>query len=169
MDVVARPLGALLRGKDLQGVPAPAAALMLAGTPFAPQRAMKKKPASRRRPAEPATARPAESRPSEEDLQGPPPREATIVRGDRERRFEEDLAEHPETSPALAGGDLDADWHRAATVGEEAVGGSVATPDQDVVDELGDALGVGRAPDEEVRTSDEILEERDRRRWEQEP
>jgi hypothetical protein len=53
-------------------------------------------------------------------------------------------------------------------VGEEAVGGTVATPDQNVVDELGSALGVPRAPDEEVRTSGEILERRDRYRWEQE-
>jgi hypothetical protein len=44
----------------------------------------------------------------------------------------------------------------------------VATPDQNVVDELGSALGVPRAPDEEVRTSGEILERRDRYRWEQE-
>jgi hypothetical protein len=36
------------------------------------------------------------------------------------------------------------------------------------VDDLGDALGVPRAPDEEVRTSQEILEARDRNRWESE-
>jgi hypothetical protein len=54
-------------------------------------------------------------------------------------------------------------------VGDEAVGGSAVTPDQDVVDQLGDALGVPRAPDEEFRTSDEILKGRDRHRWEQEP
>jgi len=47
-------------------------------------------------------------------------------------------------------------------------GGTVATPDQDVVDDLGDALGVPRAPDEEFRTSTEILEGRDRYRREEE-
>ena len=73
---------------------------------------------------------------------------------------------HTDTSPALTGGDIDADWQRAADSGDEAVGGSVATPDQDVVDELGRALGVEQEADEEVRTSSEILEERDRRRWE---
>jgi hypothetical protein len=36
------------------------------------------------------------------------------------------------------------------------------------VDEQGEALGVPRAPDEEFRTSVEILEERDRHRAEQE-
>ena len=68
----------------------------------------------------------------------------------------------------LTGGDIDADWQRADDIGEEAVGGSVPTPDQDRVDDLGRALGVPRAPDEEVRTSAEILEARDRNRWERE-
>jgi hypothetical protein len=80
----------------------------------------------------------------------------------------ERLAEHTETGPRLTGGDVDADWERAASVGEEAVGGSVATPDQNVVDDLGRALGVPRAPDEEVRTSAEILAARDRNRWDDE-
>jgi hypothetical protein len=90
------------------------------------------------------------------------------MRDDLEIRAEEESAGDRATSPKLSGGDVDADWRRAASVGEEAVGGSVATPDQDRVDELGAALGVPRAPDEEVRTSAEILAERDRRRWDQE-
>jgi hypothetical protein len=73
--------------------------------------------------------------------------------------------EHPETSPVLSGGDVDADWQRAESTGEEAVGGSVATPDQDVVDDLGRALGVEQPPDAEVRTSEEILRARDRLYW----
>jgi hypothetical protein len=75
------------------------------------------------------------------------------------------MAAQSGTGPSLTGGDLDADWARAHMSGEEAVGGSTATPDQDVVDELGRALGVEQAPDAEVRTADEILEDRDRRRW----
>lgn len=73
---------------------------------------------------------------------------------------------HPETGPPLSGGDVDADWQRAWSSGEEAVGGSVATPDQDVVDEIGRALGVEQPADAPVRTSEEILRERDRRYWE---
>jgi len=80
----------------------------------------------------------------------------------------ENATDYTATSPKLSGGDVDADWKRAASVGEEAVGGSVATPDQDRVDDIGDALGVPRAPDDEIRTSAEILEERDRYRWEEE-
>jgi hypothetical protein len=76
-----------------------------------------------------------------------------------------DIDSRTDTSPVLSGGDVDADWHRAADSGEEAVGGTVATPDQDVVDELGRALGVEQEPDAEVRTSEEILAERDRHRW----
>jgi hypothetical protein len=98
------------------------------------------------------------------DLLGPPPAEATVLRGDRARAVDARLREHTSTGPELTGGDVDADWERAASVGEEAVGGSVATPDQDVVDELGEALGVPRAPDEPVKTSQEILEARDARR-----
>lgn len=108
------------------------------------------------------------SDPNEEELQGPPPREATIMRTDVQRELEEELAEHTDTSPRLTSGDVDADWQRAASDGEEAAGGSVSTPDQNVVDEIGDALGVSRAPDEPFRTSEEILEARDRRRAQQE-
>ena len=76
-----------------------------------------------------------------------------------------ELATHRETGPGLTGGDLDADWMSAWSSGEEAVGGSVATPDQDVVDEIGHALGVDQPADAPVRTSGEILGERDRFRW----
>jgi hypothetical protein len=70
-----------------------------------------------------------------------------------------------DTEPVLSGGDVDADWGRAASSGEEAVGGSVATPDQDVVDEIGRALGVEQEPDAPVTTSAEILQARDRHYW----
>jgi hypothetical protein len=104
----------------------------------------------------------------DETLQGPPPREATIIRADRQRQAEEELGEHTSTSPQMTGGDVDADWRRADSIGEEGVGGSVATPDRGTIDDLGEALGVPRAPDDEVRTSGEILGGRDRDRWEQE-
>jgi hypothetical protein len=100
----------------------------------------------------------------EEALQGPPARETVIIRSEAEIHSDE------ETQAArLTAGDVDADWQRAGDVGEEAAGGSVATPDQDRVDEIGSALGVPQAPDAELRTSAEILDGRDRNRWEQEP
>jgi hypothetical protein len=76
-----------------------------------------------------------------------------------------ELEANGEPGPILTGGNLDADWQRADSSGEEAVGGSVAAPDQDVVDEIGEALGVPQAPDAELRTSEEILWDRARRYW----
>lgn len=77
----------------------------------------------------------------------------------------QDLVEHHETGPAATAGDVDADWQRAESSGEEAVGGSVSTPDQDVVDEIGHALGVEQPPQAPVRSTEEILQDRDRRYW----
>ena len=76
-----------------------------------------------------------------------------------------EMIAHSESGPVLTGGDLDADWMRACSSGEEAVGGSVATPDQDVVDEISRALGVEQEADAPVKTSVEILSKRDRFRW----
>jgi hypothetical protein len=76
-----------------------------------------------------------------------------------------DLKAQHGVTPMLTGGDLDADWARAESSGEEAVGGSEPTPDQDVVDELARALGVEQDADAELRTTGEVLRERDRLRW----
>jgi Family of unknown function (DUF6335) len=77
-----------------------------------------------------------------------------------------DVVEQHETGPAASAGDMDADWQRAQSSGEEAAGGSVSTPDQDVVDEIGHALGVEQPSDAPLRSSEEILEDRDQRYWE---
>jgi hypothetical protein len=76
-----------------------------------------------------------------------------------------DVAAHADSGPRLTGGDVDADWQTAYSSGEESIGGSVSTPDQDVVDEIGRALGVEQDADAPVRASDEILRARDRLRW----
>jgi hypothetical protein len=49
-------------------------------------------------------------------------------------------------------------------VGDEEPGGTVSTPDHDLVDQWAGALGVERSPDSPVRSSAEVLESRDRRR-----
>jgi hypothetical protein len=77
----------------------------------------------------------------------------------------EDLLDFRVTSPRLSGGDVDADWRRALDSDEKAVDGSAPTPDQDVVDELGRALGVEQGAEDEVWTSGEILRARDRHYW----
>ena len=78
------------------------------------------------------------------------------------------LSKNTSASPALTAGDVDADWQSAESVGDEAPGGDNPTPDQDVVDDIGRALGVEYEDDEELQGGAEI-KERDRRRWELDP
>ena len=82
-------------------------------------------------------------------------------------RLADKQRQHPESSPLLSGGDVDAAWEDSA-VGEESVGGDNPTPDQDVVDELGAAMGINYGEGEGLHTT-EKLEERDRKRWELDP
>ena len=77
------------------------------------------------------------------------------------------LREHHGTSPVLSGGDLDAAWEDA-DVGEESVGGGNPTPDQDVVDELGKAVGLSYEDGELLHTTEKI-QARDQHRWELDP
>ena len=76
--------------------------------------------------------------------------------------------EYTETSPELTGGDVDAYWQDADAVGDEAVGGSTSTPDQNVTEELEAAVGLEMDDFAFLRTN-EILEERDDSRWELDP
>jgi len=78
------------------------------------------------------------------------------------------LSRNTSASPALTSGDVDADWESADAVGDEAPGGDNPTPDQDVVDDIGRALGVEYDDDEELQGGAEITD-RDRHRWELDP
>ena len=78
------------------------------------------------------------------------------------------LADHPESSPALTAGDVDADWEAAYSVGDEAPGGDNPTPDQDVVDDIGKALGVQYEDNEELK-GEKKISDRDKHRWELDP
>lgn len=69
---------------------------------------------------------------------------------------------------ALTAGDLDADWESAYNVGDEAPGGDNPTPDQDVVDDIGRAVGIEYADNEEFKGESKVVE-RDRHRWELDP
>jgi hypothetical protein len=80
-------------------------------------------------------------------------------------KAEKSVAEEPEPDALLAGGDVDADEERAASASEEAVGGSGAMPDKDVVDDLGRAVGVELPPTAPIVTSEEVLRDRDARYW----
>ena len=80
----------------------------------------------------------------------------------------EELEQHNSLSPRISGGDIDAAWQDADVAGEEAVGGTAPTPDQDVVDELGEAAGLTYEDDEPLNSDKKVLD-RDRNRWELNP
>jgi hypothetical protein len=94
-------------------------------------------------------------------------RSASAVRTGR-AELREALHEHTETSPALTGGDVDADWQGAYSVGDEAAGGDNPTPDQQRVDDIGKALGLQYQDNEELEGVDK-LDKRDKHRWELDP
>ena len=83
------------------------------------------------------------------------------------RELQERLAEHHATSPELSGGDLDAAWEDA-NVGEETAGGMAPTPDQDMVEEIGEAYGITYKENEPLHTGDKLAK-RDAKRWELNP
>jgi Family of unknown function (DUF6335) len=108
----------------------------------------------------------------EETIPGPPSSLNLDQHGSAARTGRAELRqarhEHTETSPAMTGGDVDADWEDAYSVGDEAPGGDNPTPDQDRVDDIGKALGVQYEDSEELKAADKIAE-RDRHRWELDP
>jgi|SRR5687768_11658703 len=137
-------------------------------------------PGPRTRPAIPVLRKPPGLdrerrivRDEDELIQGTPPssldldRSASAVRTGR-RVLKERYDEHTETSPALTGGDVDADWESAYSVGDEAPGGDNPTPDQDIVDDIGRAVGVEYQDNEELKGEEKIAK-RDRNRWELDP
>jgi len=108
----------------------------------------------------------------EETVQGPPSsldmdRRASAARTGRET-LRHAREEHTETSPALTGGDVDADWEDAYAVGDEAPGGDNPTPGQDRVDDIGHALGIEYQDNEELKGADKVAD-RDKHRWELDP
>lgn len=78
-----------------------------------------------------------------------------------------ELREHHSRTPQASAGDIDADW-AGADSGEETVGGSAPTPDQDIVEEIGEAVGLTYEDNEPLHTT-EKLAARDRHRWELDP
>ncbi len=82
--------------------------------------------------------------------------------------LEEELDEYHSLSPDISAGDVDASWQTAIATGEEALGGTVPTPDQDIVDNLGKAAGL-TYDDDELLNSDKKVLDRDRNRWELNP
>lgn len=103
----------------------------------------------------------------DEDIQEDFAERQGLATGGRQK-LEERLNEHNSMDPSLSGGDVDAAWEDSTVAGEESVGGSAPTPDQDLVDELGEAAGITYRDDEPLDSDKKILD-RDRNRWELNP
>jgi hypothetical protein len=84
------------------------------------------------------------------------------------RHMQSEIDRHAEATAALTAGDPDARWQDAYAVGDEAPGGDNPTPDQDRVDEIGRALGIEYADDQELQGGEEVTK-RDKHRWELDP
>jgi len=78
------------------------------------------------------------------------------------------LRNNTAASPSDAGGDLDAAWEDVNESGSETVAGDNPTPDQSMVEENAEALGVSFEDNEELEFIDKI-ERRDRDRFELDP
>lgn len=108
----------------------------------------------------------------EETVQTPPSsldmnRHPSAARSGR-AEIAETLAEHRGMTTSITAGDADADVETAYFTGDEAPGGDNPAPDEDVVDDIGKALGVQYEDNEELKASDKIVE-RDKHRWEMDP
>jgi Family of unknown function (DUF6335) len=131
-----------------------------------------------RRPAAKATARPRavrldrERKRLDEVVPTPPSSLNMNRRGSAARtgraELADELGEHRGMTPAITGGDVDVDLEDAYFTGDEAPGGDNPTPDQDIVDDIGKALGVQYDDNEELKASDKVTA-RDRHRWELDP
>ena len=79
-----------------------------------------------------------------------------------------ELRDNSLADPKITGGDLDANWANAQFSGDESAVSSSPTPDQSLVDEIGQAMGVTYQDNEELRFG-EKESGRDQHRWELDP
>jgi hypothetical protein len=70
--------------------------------------------------------------------------------------------------PTITGGDLDAQWEGAQFSGDESAVSSMPTPENNMVDEIGAAMGVTYQDNEELKAG-EKERSRDKKRWELDP
>jgi uncharacterized protein DUF6335 len=93
-------------------------------------------------------------------------------RGSAARTGRAELAQsrqlHGPMTPAITGGDVDVNLETAYFSGDEAPGGDNPTPDQDIVEDIGKAIGIEYQDNEELRASDKVAD-RDKHRWELDP
>ena len=83
-------------------------------------------------------------------------------------RLAERLREDGLADPTVTAGDVDANWANAQFSGDESAVSSSPTPDQNVVDDIGRAMGVTYESNEELKVG-EKERSRDKQRWELDP
>jgi len=135
------------------------------------KRAPKRKIAARGTPAK--MARLNRERKILEDIIPTPPSSLDLDRRGSAARtgraeLAESLARHRTMTPAITGGDVDADLENAYFSGDEAPGGDMPTPDQDIVDDIGRAIGIEYQDSEELKSTEKVIQ-RDKHRWELDP
>jgi hypothetical protein len=144
-----------------------------------PRKAAARKPARRRKPREsaalPAGKTPRLNRPRRtlDDTFPTPPSSLNMNRhGSAARTGRAELHEnqqvHGSMTHGITGGDVDVNLEQAYFSGDEAPGCDNPTPDQDVVEEIGRAIGIEYQDNEELRGSDKVAD-RDKHRWELDP
>ena len=82
--------------------------------------------------------------------------------------LEQDRQVHGSMTRGITGGDVDVNLEQAYFSGDEAPGGDNPTPDQDVVEDIGRAIGIEYQDNEELRSGDKVAA-RDKHRWELDP
>jgi hypothetical protein len=82
--------------------------------------------------------------------------------------MEQNRQVHGSMTRGITAGDVDVNLEQAYFSGDEAPGGDNPTPDQDIVDDIGKAIGVEYQDNEELRSSDKVAS-RDKHRWELDP
>lgn len=89
-----------------------------------------------------------------------------IAAGSRKLRHE--LRDNPGNDPAVTGGDPDTRWEAAEFSGDGAATGSMPSPEQNEVDDLGRSMGITYQDDETLKVG-EKERDRDKNRWELDP
>lgn len=107
-----------------------------------------------------------------EAIQSPPSsldmdRHGSAARSGR-AAMEHTLRDHLGMSPDIAAGDVDVDVEDAYFTGDDSPGGDNQTPGENLVDDIGKALGVEYDDNEPLKASEKIGE-RDTHRWELDP
>ena len=102
-----------------------------------------------------------------EDLEGIAEHPRSIG-GTRMALFFRDLGHDKVKVSFRSTGDVDVNTEDAYFTGEESPGGDNPTPDQDIVDDIGKALGLQYDDNEELKGADKV-EQRDKHRWELDP